>query len=564
MAKKKEDSTTITPKEAEALIDRLHKTDLSATDKSTLSKIIRGYIYVSDLVTETGMRLKNIREFFFPKNKKKKKTQNKSSQSSEPEPEFSSYTDDLNKPLTDTPSEETRKRTQKTNTQHGRLPVDEYVGAEHENCYHETLNVGDTCPECGRGKLYPFKKKKQIQLYGGAPVKATCFHVEVLRCASCLTIFNARENTGKYQYSAKSIIAISRYYMGLPFHRLEQFQKMVGIPLADSTQYDLSQQLFGDARPVYNYLIKSAAQSGLFHHDDTSCRILSLIQENKNRKKGMRYGTHSTGIVAVGDEHTIVLYFTGRCHSGENMGKLLDLREDGLAKPIQMSDAASLNHPKGHDDETIEAYCNAHGVRKFKDLESHFSELCVNVLVAMGAVFEHDEYCKANNVTGDRRMQYHQEHSAPIMTALKSWMNVQLNEHLVEENNGLGRAMRYLLKHWKKLTRFLTVPNAPLDNNVAERALKKLISQRKNSLFFANEYSAYVGCALTSLIVTCEVAGINAFDYLNCLQENRFYVARNPENWLPWNYEQQVLTRNFTPVIRQSSMNRVSVPEQNL
>jgi len=143
-------------------------------------------------------------------------------------------------------------------------------------------------------------------------------------------------------------------------------------------------------------------------------------------------------------------------------------------------------------------------------------------------------------------------------------MNVQLNEHLVEENNGLGRAMRYLLKHWKKLTRFLTVPNAPLDNNVAERALKKLISQRKNSLFFANEYSAYVGCALTSLIVTCEVAGINAFDYLNCLQENRFYVARNPENWLPWNYEQQVLTRNFTPVIRQSSMNRVSVPEQNL
>jgi hypothetical protein len=91
-------------------------------------------------------------------------------------------------------------------------------------------------------------------------------------------------------------------------------------------------------------------------------------------------------------------------------------------------------------------------------------------------------------------------------------------------------------KHWATLTRFLSVPGAPLDNNLAERALKLFIRQRKNSLFYKTEYSAYIASVLTSLIATCLYAGINAVEYLVALQEHRSEVFADPATWLPWAY----------------------------
>ena len=94
-----------------------------------------------------------------------------------------------------------------------------------------------------------------------------------------------------------------------------------------------------------------------------------------------------------------------------------------------------------------------------------------------------------------------------------------------------------MLGHWETLTRFLHEPGAPLDNNVAERALKLAIRQRKNSLFYATEHSAYIASILTSVIATCVQAGVNALDYLVAVQEHRQEVFANPSAWLPWNYE---------------------------
>jgi hypothetical protein len=93
------------------------------------------------------------------------------------------------------------------------------------------------------------------------------------------------------------------------------------------------------------------------------------------------------------------------------------------------------------------------------------------------------------------------------------------------------------------LTQFLRVPAAPLDNNTAERALKLIIRQRKNSLFYHNDFSAYVGSLLTSLIATCIQAEVNAMDYLVALQENRSAVFANPADWLPWTFQATLASR---------------------
>src|SRR5258706_8055838 len=107
---------------------------------------------------------------------------------------------------------------------------------------------------------------------------------------------------------------------------------------------------------------------------------------------------------------------------------------------------------------------------------------------------------------------------------------------LVFGESSLGKAIAYLLGHWETLTRFVTAPGAPLDNNIAERALKLGIRQRKNSLFYATEHSAYIASLLTSVIATCLQAGVNALAYLVAVPENRQAGFSNPNAGLPWTY----------------------------
>jgi transposase len=123
------------------------------------------------------------------------------------------------------------------------------------------------------------------------------------------------------------------------------------------------------------------------------------------------------------------------------------------------------------------------------------------------------------------------------MDQLHAWLTAQFTEKKVEPNSGLGMAMRYLLKHWRRLTLFLREAGAPLDNNVCERALKKAILHRKNSLFYKTQNGARVGDMFMSLIHTCELCGVNPFDYLTQLQCHVLELARNPSPWMPWNYQ---------------------------
>ncbi|MCC6220806.1 MAG: transposase [Deltaproteobacteria bacterium] len=85
-----------------------------------------------------------------------------------------------------------------------------------------------------------------------------------------------------------------------------------------------------------------------------------------------------------------------------------------------------------------------------------------------------------------------------------------------------------------------------MDNNICERAIKKVILHRKNSLFFRSLNGARVGDIFMSLIHTAELHQINTFDYLVALQRNYKDLAQNPTLWMPWNYQIR-LTEITTP-----------------
>jgi hypothetical protein len=95
-----------------------------------------------------------------------------------------------------------------------------------------------------------------------------------------------------------------------------------------------------------------------------------------------------------------------------------------------------------------------------------------------------------------------------------------------------------MLKHWKKLTRFLEVPGTPLDNNIAERALKYAILHRKNALFYKTQNGANVGDLFMSLIHTCQLAGVNPLKYLTWVFKNVKNLQSNPADFLPWRYQE--------------------------
>jgi hypothetical protein len=125
-------------------------------------------------------------------------------------------------------------------------------------------------------------------------------------------------------------------------------------------------------------------------------------------------------------------------------------------------------------------------------------------------------------------------------------MTAQLGEHQTEPNSGLGKAISYLLNHWLKLTLFLRQAGAPIDNNIAERALKKAILNLKNALFSMTMNGSGVGDLFMSLIHTCELNRANPFDYLTELQKHSEELKQKPSEWMPWNYR-ETLARLATP-----------------
>jgi len=157
------------------------------------------------------------------------------------------------------------------------------------------------------------------------------------------------------------------------------------------------------------------------------------------------------------------------------------------------------------------------------------------VLESLAEVYGYDAQAEERGLSPEERLRFHQELSGPVMERLHTWLRAQFAEKKVEPNSGLGSAITYCLKHWERLTLFLRQAGAPLDNNLVERALKKAVLHRKNSLFYKTENGATVGDLFMSLIHTCELNGAHPLDYLVELQKHVEEVAENPSAWMPWN-----------------------------
>jgi len=428
---------------------------------------------------------------------------------------------------------------------HGRTGAAAYTGADTVKIPHPTLCRADRCPGCIKGKIYPLAEPATlVRITGMAPLGATVYACERWRCNLCGEVFTAPAPDGvgpaKYDATATSMVGLLKYGCGLPFHRIEVLQRGMRIPLPAATQWGLVRDALPQLGPAWDELLRQAAQGEVVYNDDTTMTVLALTAEQRraaaaDEETDARTGVFTSGIVATGAGHRIALFFTGRQHAGENLADVLAQRAAALAPPIQMCDALPTN--TAGDFDTLLAACLAHARRRFVDVVDHFPAEVLHVLDALRDVYRTDALARERALSPEERLRLHQATSGPLLADLETWLRQQLADHLVEPNSGLGAAITYMLKHWAKLTLFLRVPGAPLDNNVCERALKKAILHRKNALFYKTLTGARVGDVFMSLIHTAELNGIAPFEYLVALQRHHQEVALAPSQWLPWTYE---------------------------
>ena len=515
-------------KDIEELLEKVREV-LGEEAYQKLKTLFEAYETLTDLIREQGTTIRTLRKLLFgPATEKRKKVQGEG-QALEGEP---------------------KEKKAKKRKGHGRNGAEAFPGAKKVEVPHESLKPGDPCPACGKGRVYEQREPKKILRFrGGAPVEVTVYKLQRLRCHLCGKIFTAKPPEGmgeeKYDSATAAMIGLLKYGSGMPFNRLEALQRALGIPLPGATQWEI---VFEGARklaPLYDAMIREAGRGEILHGDDTPVKIRKLLKKlrekkaqgkkkGKGRKSKARTGIHTTAVVSIRDGKKTVLFFSGVPYAGENLERVLRERPGELSPPLLMCDGSSQNLPEGF--EVILANCLVHGRRQFLYQEENFPEEVNYVIQKLAQVYKNEKTARQEGMSAEERLAFHREKSGPVLEELKAWMKKKREKKEVEENSGLGQAIQYMEKRWDALTRFLEVPGAPLDNNVAERALKKAILHRKNALFYHSERGAWVGDTFMSILYTAQEAGVNALEYLEDLLENHKAVAEDPDPWLPWKW----------------------------
>src|SRR2546427_72254 len=304
--------------------------------------------------------------------------------------------------------------------------------------------MATSAPGCLKGKVYEQQEPRRlVRIVGQAPLTATVYELQRLRCNLCGEVYSADtpEGVGEDE-SAAAMIAQLKYGTGMPFYRLEDL--------------------------------------------------------------------------------------------GENLAEVLKRRAAELPMPIQMLDALSRNAPKPI--QLLVGNCLAHGRRQFVQITPIFPEPCRHVLEALGEVYYQEP-------TGARASAITRRTIAPspaTQPASDECLTPTAAHPAAGKQSGAELRLRQSHRlHAAALASadpFSARARRPLDNNLVERALKKAILHRKNSLFYKTLNGAEVGDLYMSLIHTCELNDVNPFDYLTELQRHATELAENPAAWMPWNY----------------------------
>jgi transposase len=354
-----------------------------------------------------------------------------------------------------------------------------------------------TCPECGNPKLRRVGSGKPSTVYAYVQphFRKRIYQRETLSCqCGHIVTAPAPDRVGEKTRYAPSFVAhliVSKCSESTPQYRLEKFYRNIGIPVSRSTMCDLLHRGAVELQPLYNASLALVPKAADVHADETSTRQ----QDLKGRSFIWSFVTPD-----------LVVYAYAPSRSGDTPKRVLG-KSTGRLVVDQHTGYNAVTKPGGR----VRAGCLAHARRKIFEQREHRETKEALELIAEIYVVERD--AKAAGIVGtDAHLAMRQARSRPLFARLLRWGHRHRGSF--EPSSRMGKAIGYLLRHFRALGCFLRYATIPPDNNIAEASLRRVALGRSNYLFFGNEKAGKHFAVLYTLVASCEKQGVNAIEYL--------------------------------------------------
>jgi transposase len=406
-----------------------------------------------------------------------------------------------------------------------KLPVQEHA--------YELSEAERACPSCGKQrKEIGADESWQLEYYPG--------HFERLHhvrkkyaCAGCdAEGENPRIESAKKSAAAidkglpgpglLSYITVCKFDMYLPLYRLENHFERQGFRIARSTQSIWCGDVADLVEPLYRRMIKRVLESHLIATDDTHMPM----QAKEKAARAYMW-------VYIGDdENPYNIYDFSTSRDREGPIKFL-----GDYDQVLLADGYAGYNGVVTGNALRRAGCWLHLKRKFVEAERTAPEIALAVVEEVRALYIVEHAAEA--LKPAERLALRQERSAPIVASLQNrlqrWKLELIPKHPMAD------AVNYALNQWQAMTTFLDDAAVPLDNNLSEREMKRVVINRKNSLFVGNERGGRTMAILSSFTSTCRRLGIDPQLYLTQLITNMPILRQNElDSWLPDVWKQRL------------------------
>ncbi len=297
-------------------------------------------------------------------------------------------------------------------------------------------------------------------------------------------------------------VVTSKYGDHLPLHRLEGIFARHGVSLARSTMCDWVRWAASLLSPIVRAMKREILKSGLVQTDDTPVQVRA---GGRKTHRGYIWTYHSP------ERREVVYDFTmSRARDGP-------LRFLSGYRGYLQADAYSGYDEVFVDSSVVEVGCWAHCRRKFYEALETSPQEASAVLAAIARLYRIEKEAKERDLAPDAVSDLRRERSLPILTAIREYLD--LHRDVALPKSPLGKAITYALNQWDALVRYVEDGRLPIDNNGAERTLRKVAIGRKNWLFAGSPAGGERAATLYSLVESCRLAGIDPFAYLRDVLE---------------------------------------------
>jgi transposase len=308
-----------------------------------------------------------------------------------------------------------------------------------------------------------------------------------------------------------AFIIVSKYFDHLPLYRLEHIMARQGLPLSRSTMCDWMAASALALRPLYDAMVSQVLRSAWLHTDDTPVKNQGHAPGTTALSRFWIYWGDRTHPYNVFDftvnrkrdgPQTFLADFHGYLHADAFSG--YDALYLPPPRPQASSAAASAT--------IFEVACNAHARRKFHEARGSDDLRAHQALAYYAQLYALERGATDAELDDDARLRMRQELAVPILEQFHKWLTEQRAQVLPK--SPMAEAIGYALNNWTALICYTKAGFLSIDNNVAEREMKRIAIGRKNWLFVGSTKGGSTAAVLFSFTSTCHRLGIEPWAYL--------------------------------------------------